>query len=226
MRVIFKALVPIILFLIGISFHIPGLADNNDWQFAKEKEGVKVYTRPIPGSAIKEYRGEGIVDANINSLMALMDDTSACVDWMLNCKEPLLLEKVSLIERYVYQVNNLPWPVKDRQMVVRVLVSQDVSSRRVTLDLEGIDSATLSPQAQAKIPINDEYVWVEKLKGFWQFEPINEQQTRAVYQMHVELGGKLSPVLINARTPDSPIKTIIKMREVVKEDKYHCFNPF
>ncbi len=196
------------------------------WQMVKEEDGIKVFLRDVEGSEYKEYRGEGIVNAELNSLMALMDDTQACVDWMLNCKNPKLIHKVNMIERYVYQVNNLPWPVTDRDMVVHTLISQEPSTRAVTVKLQSVRAEDLSSEIQQHIPSADKYVRVNKLKGFWKFIPLDENRTKAIYQMHVELGGILTPAIVNVGVIKSPIKTIEKMREVVQQGKYRCYRPF
>lgn len=196
------------------------------WQLVKEEDGVKVFLGDVVGSEYKAYRGEAIINAELNSLLALMDDTRACVDWMLNCKNPMLIHKVSMIERYIYQVNNLPWPVNDRDMVVHVLTSQDARTRAVTISIEGVRAEDLAIDIQRKIPSETKHVRVEKLKGFWKFIPLGGNRTKAIYQMHVELGGILTPAIVNVGVIRSPIKTIQKMREVVQLEKYRCYKPF
>lgn len=222
-----------ILFIMSASFSQAVHCDTSttagntaSWQLVKEEDGIKVFLGEVVGSQYKAYRGEAVINAELNSLLALMDDTKACVDWMLNCKNPILLHKVSMIERYIYQVNNLPWPVNDRDMVLHVLTSQDARTRAVTISIQGVKAEDLSIDIQRKIPGETKNVRVENLKGFWKFIPLGGNRTRAIYQMHVELGGILTPTIVNVGVIRSPIKTIQNMREWVQLDKYRCYKPF
>lgn len=210
----------------GLSSTVSNEGNSNPWEFAKEDAGIKVYLRDKPGSGFKEYRGEGVINAELNTLMALMDDTNACVDWMLNCKDPQLISKVSMVERYIYQVNNLPWPVTDRDMIIRTLISQDESTRAVTVGLQAVQLDDLPVHLRNRVPAGPDYIRVESLNGYWKFIPIDGQSTKAIYQNHVELGGNLTPAIVNIAIVNSPIKTIKRMREVAMKDKYRCFKPF
>lgn len=202
---------------------VPALA--GDWQLAREGEGIRVFTREVAGSDYRAFRGEAVVDAELNSLMALLDDTAACPQWMYNCKHPKLLAKPSLLERYQYMVNDFPWPASDRDMIVKTTIAQDAATRITTVSLQGVAPQALPDAARAQLP-DSKHVHVRQLQGFFELTPLDGERTRVVYQLHLEPVGSLPAAVINAMIVDTPFETLRGMRELAGSDKYRCFRPF
>ncbi|MEX1666371.1 START domain-containing protein [Zhongshania arctica] len=212
----------LLMLLAILLFPIAGLAETGEWQLAKEQDGIRVYTRDIAGSGYREFKGEMMVDANINQLLGLLDDTQACPQWMHNCIAPLLLSEASERERYTYMRNDLPWPFGDRELLVHSLINQEPASGAVTITLTGIDDDALPLDAQSKLPAKKKYERAAGLQGFWRFTPEGNRQ-HVVYQMHIDLGGSPAPALANAQIADTPLYTLINMRKLIELEKYHQF---
>ena len=51
--------------------------DDAGWKQVKERSGIKVYTRDVPGSDIDDFKGVGIVDARLEVLGSIMRYVSA-----------------------------------------------------------------------------------------------------------------------------------------------------
>lgn len=199
---------------------------NGEWKLERDKNNVKVFTRDVAGSAFKAFRGETVIDAELNRAMALMDDTAACTEWMHTCKSPVLIGKLNPLERYSYMVNDLPWPVTDRALLLHATISQRMSDRVVTVNLESVDPDTLAEAQQALVPGDKGVVLIEKAKGFFRFTPIDEQHTHVEYQMHTEPSGALPAALVNSMLVDTPFYTLKSMQSVVLAEKYQDFRPF
>lgn len=181
-----------------------------DWELIKDEQGIKVYTRQLPDSAIKEFKGVTHIKTSLASLVALLDDAGSCKEWMHNCIKGEVLEKISDKERYTYVVNDVPWAT-DRDIVVHSIISQDPEKKVVTIQLTGV--------ADYKPPDAD-YVRVSKLKGFWRFTPDKNGVIEVVYQIHMEPGGWLPALLVDLVIVDTPFYTLLKMRDIVKKPKY------
>lgn len=199
-----------------------GLAETGGWQLAEERDGIRVYTRDIDGSGYREFKGEMVVDASINQLLGLLDDTQACPQWMHNCVAPLLLGEVSERERYTYMRNDLPWPYADRELLVQSLISQELKSGAVTVILKGVDNEALPAKARSKLPVSKKFVRAAGLRGFWRFTPEGSGQ-HVIYQMHIDLGGSPAPTLANSQIANTPLYTLINMRKLIKLEKYRQF---
>lgn len=197
-----------------------------DWKLEREKDGVSAYTRDVPGSQFKAFKGETVLDVELNRAMALMDDTAACVDWMHSCKSPVLIRKLTPLKRYSYMVNDLPWPAKDRALLLQATITQELPSRVVTVALETVDFESLTATDKARVPQDKGVVLIEKAKGFFRFTPLGDNRTHVEYQMHTEPSGALPASLVNSMLVDTPFNTLTAMRSVVQAEKYTDFRPF
>jgi hypothetical protein len=213
-------LVMIVFMLLGFSV----VAE--EWQLEKDKDGIQVYTAAVANSDYKAFRGEAIINAELNQVMALLDDTNGFVHWMFNCKSPKLLYKASLLDRYQYLQNDFPWPAADREMILRNEISQDPVSRVTTVKLSGVLESALPEPAKAALPKKSDAVRVEDVVGFFELTPLSDAQTKVVFQLHLNPVGALPSGLVNAMIVDNPYETLKAMRKRVVLPEYANFNPF
>ena len=197
-----------------------------EWELAKDKDGIQVYTRAVEGSDYKAFRGESVVNAELNQVMALLDDTDGFVHWMFNCKNPKLLYKASLLDRYQYLQNDFPWPAADREMILRNEISQDPTTRVTTVKLSGIKADALPESGRLVLPKKTDAVRVEEVAGFFELTPLSDVQTKVVFQLHLNPVGAPPSGLVNAMIVDNPFETLKAMRKRVALPEYANFNPF
>ena len=207
-----RYLVMVILFLAFLLFMVFILPHNLwGWELAKDKEGIKVYTREIKGSAFKEYRAVMKIEASLSSLVALVDDIAECHAWIHTCKEGKLLKRVSPKESYTYTINHAPWPVSDRDAVVHNTISQEPQSRVVIISIRG---------APEYVPEKPGLVRVKKIKGSWRFSPGKDGLAEVLYQVHSEPGGNIPSWLVNSIVISQPFNTMKNMKKVDRQSKY------
>lgn len=197
-------------FILTILFAAPSFSAT-DWTLEKDDNGIQVYVRTPDGKEFKEFKGVAKIKTSLDSLMALMDDTKACTEWILNCTQPKLLELTSFAERYTYQVSNIPWPLTDRDIIIHVVLNQDPLTKVVTINIEA------KPEY---IPLNDDYVRVEISIGQYVFTPQEDGYIDVVWTQYTNPAGSLPSSLVNAMMVDMPFKSLGKMKELVKESKY------
>lgn len=208
--------------LIGLLSTTSWAADTDGWQLVKDRDGIQVYGRDHQHSKYREYRAETVIAAELHQLLGVMNDTDACPQWMHNCLAPALLAEPNTLERYTYMRNDLPWPYKDRALIVRSLITPDIEGRSVSIALQGISEAELPAPAQSALPEREKYPRADSFLGQFQFTPV-EQGYRVVYQLHIDLGGSPSASLANGQIADTPLKTLAGMRRIVSADKYRQF---
>ena len=197
-----------------LSFALIGLNQElraeEDWTLKRDREGIKVYTRSIEGSAHKAVRAEMIVQASINALVGLTMDTSACPKWAALCKRAEIVRRESETEFYVYTFNDLPWPVKDRDVVAKVTWSADpVGSVSMTAKLV----TGLVPEKNKVVRLSDGITR-------WAFSPTQNGETRVVSYVHLDPGGSIPAWLTNTLLIDSPHQTLQGMRILVQTGQY------
>jgi len=183
----------------------------NEFSLEKDKNGVKVYTRKIEGSALKEFKGVTAIKTSLTSLVAVMDDTDSYTRWLHEVTQAKLLKAMNLKERITYTVIHAPWPVSDRDTATYSKISQHPKTKAVTILLQGQPNA---------YPLQPGKVRVPALKGFWQFIPSSSGWVTVVYQVHSEPGGSIPDAIANATAIDIPYNTLLKLHSIVKEEKF------
>lgn len=202
------------------------LAGGDGWRLEKEQQGITVFTRAEGDSDFRAFRGVAVVPGELNQVMAVLDDTANFSNWMHNCDQALLLEKRSLLDRVQYLRLDFPWPASDRDMILRNEISQDPSSRVVTIDLSAADAESLSASARQRLPEGEGVQRVAQVVGRYVLTPIDSQQTRVEFEMAVDPGGALPASVVNAQLIDNPYETLLALREQVQQARYRHFNPF
>ncbi|MCG8432457.1 MAG: START domain-containing protein, partial [Gammaproteobacteria bacterium] len=104
-------------------------AEEDGWELKRDREGIQVYTRDVEGSPYDEVRTVTIADdVRLTSFVALIADAEACPDWADRCAESYVVDQVSDTEVYVYTHNDMPFPVRDRDVVSHVIWTQDAET--------------------------------------------------------------------------------------------------
>ena len=155
-----------------------------EWELKKENDelGLKVYTRSIEGSKLKEFKGEMTVEATLDSITALLLDGHSAPKWMHKCEKLEVLEERSKQEFIIYFVNGAPWPVSDRDAVVHTTMTQDPDSLVVTRRSRPCQKDWLTTMITFVFPA---------MTGGWELIPVGENKVMIRYQVHAAPGGSL-----------------------------------
>ncbi len=174
------------------------------WNFVKEKDGIKIYTREEDGKSLKSYKGVTDIKASAENIFALIEDVNNTDWWDKN----LTQIKVLFYEKYkraqYYLVYDLPWPVPDRDLCVDVTVTIDkmTGERRITaVPLTGI------------IPERKDIIRIKDYRQTWTVVPAGNDMTHVILEGFVDPAGKIPDWISNLLIIDSPFKTISGVRE-------------
>ena len=119
----------LVIILVGVLLSAPMWAQEAGVEYAwvekRDRNGIVIETSKYPGSPYKAVRGEMVVNASIAQLVALVSDLPRCPDWADLCKTSRLVRAISDNEQIVHIHNNIPFPVKDRDVVAVMRWSQD-----------------------------------------------------------------------------------------------------
>ena len=181
------------------------------WERAKNANGIEVFVRPVPGSAIKEFKAVTEVKGSISSVLALFEDAGSYTKWMYRCTEAKILHHKNDYERITYNVTSSPWPVEDRDIAVKSVISQNKTTAVVTIALTGLPEY---------IPAKSRKVRMTKLNGYWLIEPLGNGRLRVTYKLHSEPGGSVPDTLVNSALVDIPYNTLNNLRKMVNQSPY------
>lgn len=201
--------VMILASLFSFSVH----AANSEWELEKEEEDIqlKIFTREIEGSSLKEFKGEMLVETNLTTLAALLLDSQAAPQWMHQCEKFEVVEQLDPKNAVIYFINGAPWPVSDRDAVVASSMSQDPETLTMRINVEALTG---------RLPEDEDYVRIPRMSGHWSFEPSEGGKVLIRYQVHAEPGGSLPSWLANSVVVDTPYHTMSNMLDMLKLEKY------
>lgn len=188
------------------------LPDENaeGWSLRKETDNIRVFTTDQPGSSFKAFKAEAILDVPIENLMAVMVNPHSCVEWVHNCSESYAFGDGTFDDRYAYSVNDMPWPVTDRDYVIRIRTRGHQDSGEIVMDLNAI------PDQRAD---ESDYVRVDKSDTLYRFIPQGDQ-TRMIWVQHTEPNGSIPGWLVNTLLVDIPIRSMEQLERVARKERY------
>lgn len=179
------------------------------WEVITKEDGITVSKKETPGKALPTFRGTGVVKASLYEILAVLDDTSRNPDWMHNCHSAKLLEQVDEVTRIIYNRTEAPWPVSDRDVVLRSKATWNVEKRTVMVRFVSISSPMMGEV--------EDVVRMPKLAGFYKLTAIDWDTTRVTYQVDADPGGSLPDWVVSAVQNDIPLHTLKKLRGQVKK---------
>ena len=199
--------------LLFVSFNLVAHAENSDWVLEKEEQDIqlKIYTREVSGSSLKEFRGVMVAETNLTTLAALLLDSNAAPQWMHQCEKFEVIEQIDPLNAIIYFVNGAPWPVSDRDAVISSSMIQDPETLTLQVSVDAIAD---------RLPEDDDYVRIPRMTGFWAFKPLADGKVEIIYQVHVEPGGSLPAWLANSVVVDTPYHTMSNMLDMIKLTQY------
>jgi hypothetical protein len=173
------------------------------WDFIKEKEGIKMYTRKTAGSSLKSYKGVADINAPAEKIFAFIEDVNHTDWWDKNLSQIKVLryEKNKLAEYYL--VYDLSWPVTDRDLCVRATVVIDPAT--------GVSTITAVP-LPGLIPECSDMIRIKEYNQTWTVKPVGKESAHVILEGHVDPAGSIPDWLTNMLIVDSPYKVISEVK--------------
>jgi hypothetical protein len=183
-----------------------------EWTIQRSENGIKVYTRPEPSSQFEAVRAVMILeDVRLSSLVALIADTEACSRLESRCVESETIDEIDQTESIVYRYNNMPFPVRDRDMVLRLKWYQQSDSRSVNLVISNVTGFLPEKKRRVRMP---------KVNLGWKFVPLPNGSVEVSSEGHIEPGANLPAWLLNQFLVSAPFKTMEAVASIVREPLY------
>lgn len=202
-----------LVLFIGLLIAAPGAnaADGSPWTLIRKRNGIEVFTRHIEGSKYKAVKATMTLHTSLSAVSALVRDKRECPRWQSLCKSAEALKVISPQDLYVYQINDLPWPVSDRDVVAHVIWRQNKKTLAVTMTASAV---------RGMMPRRKGLVRVTHAETRWTFTPVGRGMVRITTEAHIEPGGPIPAWVVNMLLVKSPFKTLSNMRNILASGRY------
>ncbi len=191
-------------------------APGQDWTLVREdsRRDIVVYERARPDGYL-EFRGVTHVESRLSAFVALLDDFEAAPDWLYRTREIRLIERLSDTESYVHSINAMPWPLRDRDIVLHTRRAQDPETYVLSTHAVGVPDY---------LPVDEDYVRMPVIESSWTFTPLGDGRTQIDFRGFADPGGGVSSGML-ARFQEmfisqAPYRSLRELREVIGEAKY------
>jgi hypothetical protein len=186
------------------------------WELVRNEKGIVVHRRAIAGSPLHEFRGTGVIEAPIASVLAVLNDAEHRIEWMKEAAANNRVESIDAYSEIFYSRTKAPWPVAHRDVVLRARTTIDPAAGQVRIEITSQEHPAWPPQkGVVRMPFlrGHWYLWPER-GGAW---------TRAEYQVHANPGGSLPDWIVNMVSKKIPFETMAGMQQQVKRRTYPDF---
>jgi hypothetical protein len=185
---------------------------DGDWELVMDKNGIKAYSRKVCGSGIFEFRAVMVVDAAPEVVGEMLRDVPSDTEWLPYCDEARVLEKQDQNNFTIYLSFDLPWPVKDRDLVMKSVTEYDFDHARAISNLFSAEVAACPP--------NDSHIRMTDMTGQYVFEFVTRQRTGIIHTYRADLRGNIPEWMANYATQNNIYNTFMNMKKMFKKEKY------
>jgi hypothetical protein len=184
------------------------------WDLKKDENGIEVYTRKAAKGNIKELRVVCQLDATEAQLLSALENIGDYNSWVYSNKKSTILKTLNSGSIIYYTQSHLPWPIKDRDLVVQLSINP-------TTDVLNIEAKSLPDY----IPGEKDFIRVPYSLALWKVTQAPNNKIDVDYTFSVDPGGSIPSWIVNATLTIGPYNSFVKLREVLKAHKNLVYRP-
>ena len=179
------------------------LHSQEDWELNDTKDNIKIFTKKPEGSRYEQVKLTTTIKASLSEITAMLEDVKGQEDWVYATKTAELIgAKTNEAEFHYYMVVDMPFPAKNRDVVIQYKRSQDPTTKIVT---------TLSKAVNG---IKEKQKKLERLEQFsstYILKPLGENEVAVEYFLQADPGGSLPAWMVNLFTTKGPYESMLKL---------------
>jgi hypothetical protein len=183
-------------------------APENPWELAGERHGTRVWKRQVLDSSFVEFRAETTVRSSLSALLNLFYDLEAAPRWIDHTRRVRALRRDDASREYVLLLEtDMPWPIKDRDAVIKGVWKQDPQTLAVMMR---------GKSAEGFWPENPAYVR-NTIRSDWTFIPLGKGDVKVIMEGHVDPRGNLPGWAVNMLIQESPFATLANLKRMMAD---------
>ena len=174
------------------------------WEFIKEKDGIRLYTRKEANSNLKSFKGEATFQVKIEKVNGLLGNGKNFDWWSKDIREirVLSMEENKWIRYYV--IYDVPWPMSDRDLAAEARITTNPVTGERTVEAKPLLNA---------VPEKPDIVRIKKYIQKWTISPMENGYVHVVLEGTLDPAGSLPTWLINMVITETPYKVIRALRQ-------------
>jgi len=203
-----------IFILVGLCFQV--VNGQVEWNLTEEKENIKMYTRKLEGSKFEQVRLTTTINSSLSEIVAILEDVENQKKWMYATKKSELLNTKQSEDHFnYYLVMDMPFPAKDRDVVINYKRIQDPSTKVVTTKSKAINGILKEKSKLARIT---------DFTSTYTLSPISNNKVQVEYFLQANPGGNLPAWMVNLFTTKGPYESMLSLVKLAESGSYKSFS--
>lgn len=185
------------------------LAEVGDWSLITDREGIRVFAASSEGSRLRAFRGETQMRIDdFRGIAPRLDNYEAVAGWMHMVSAITELDRRHDHDRDLHLTTYLPWPVRDRDVVLNVGLHQDPSDYTLTLHYDDIPRPDLVLPGYTRMP---------QMAGKLRFTPLEAPNVAVTFEVIADPGGAIPVWLANMLVRDIPYFSLYRLNRMINQ---------
>lgn len=175
------------------------------------KNNIKVWTILDPMNPALSYKAETTFNASMEQAVALVLDVENAKKWVPHLAQAEILSRNDQKGEFtLYMVLDLPFPLKDRDLVVKGMIKKDANGI-----IHILNQSTSIGKA-----MNPNYIRIKRYEGDWTFQKLAENKVKVTNSGFADPEGVIPVSVSNMFVQQQPYQMLQKMKvELAKPSK-------
>ena len=180
------------------------------WKEVAIDRDVTVWSRDQTGRVLPELRARGQIYGELFHAMAVILDNERSCEWVPNCTESQEIKRLDARTTWVYSVTNSPWPVSDRDTVVKVVAEEIELAQQYRVVMQAQPDLLPLVEGRVRIPYSKIYFLLKRAGA---------NTIQIEYGLDVDPGGVLPKWMVRRTARNTLIETIIALETQVAQTR-------
>jgi hypothetical protein len=198
-------------FCILIFLSVNGFAQK-ECMLRKDKDSIKVYTCDNDNSRFKTIRASVTMNATLAQVASVIMDVEKYDAWQFNTIHSKMLTKASNDDVTFYSEVDAPWPIANRDLIIRIQLQQDRQSKVITLNCNSLPTYLPEKKQLVRVPFS---------KALWTLTPLSASRVKIDYSIEINPGGAVPPWMVNMVCAQAPYESFRNFKDRLAAKKYN-----
>ncbi len=181
----------------------------DEWVYEREKKGIKIFTRKGKWGHLRDSKAIMQVSSTPEQTLKVLTDFDHYTAWFPRCRKSRIVARLSDNEFIAHLVFTAPWPIKDRDCVVRIKVQRDPKTGIIVV------TETSEPKYLKE---EQDVVRIQQLISTWKLIPSNGG-TQIVNEYSSNPGGNIPDWMTNTQSVETPLATFEGLQQKTSTQK-------
>jgi len=195
-----------IFFLFGFT----ETSSSSDWKLIKAVDNLEVYTRSTAESKFKEVKISGKIKCAMSEIVAALEDIDAQKEWVMRTLDVELIEEREPGNFSYFITTDMPFPIKDRELVV---------DHKRTLKQKG-DVVIQSLTSKHELTPHAEFVRIPYYSSTYHLQETEDGWIDIQYEVMLDPGGILPAWVYNLAVTKGPISSFQGLFDIIETGTY------